>query len=90
MSKSSTQNRLFTAMTQSFCFLTDTKHQYTIKTHLSSPPMPKLEANMNYIPYIPPNSPSSIKQCKKKSATVKFHVELLLILRPEAVAPLSL
>ena len=82
----STQNRLFTAMTPSFCFLTDTKDQNTIKTHLSGPPMPKLEANMNYIP---PNSPSSIKQCKK-SATVKFHMELLLILRPEAVAPLSL
>ena len=39
--------------------------------------MPKFEANMNYIPPIPP---SSMKQCNK-SATVKFHMELLLILR---------
>ena len=36
--------------------------------------MPKFEANMNYIP---PSPPSSIKQCNK-SATVKFHMELLL------------
>ena len=36
--------------------------------------MPKFEANMNYIP---PSPPSSMKQCKK-SATVKFHMELLL------------
>ena len=36
--------------------------------------MPKFEANMNYIP---PNPPSSMKQCNK-SATVKFHMELLL------------
>ena len=72
----STQKRLFTAMTPSFCSLTDTKQslQYTIKTHLSGPPMPKFEANMNYIP---PSPPSSMKQCNK-SATVKFHMELLL------------
>ena len=77
--KLSTQNRLFTAMTPSFCSLTDTKHSYqnTIKTHLSRPPMPKFEANMNYIQ---PSAPSSMKQCNK-SATVKFHMELLLILR---------
>ena len=76
----STQNRLFTAMTPSFCSLTDTEQslQYTIKTHLSGPPMPKFKANMNYIP---PSPPSSMKQCNK-SATVKFHMELLLILRP--------
>ena len=63
-------------MTPSFCSLTDTKQslQYTIKTHLSGPPMPKFEANMNYIP---PSPPSSMKQCNK-SATVKFHMELLL------------
>ena len=67
-------------MTPSFCSLTDTKQslQYTIKTHLSGPPMPKFEANMNYIP---PSPPSSMKQ-RNKSATVKFHIELLLILRP--------
>ena len=72
----STQKRLFTAMTPSFCSLTDTKQslQYTIKTYLSGPPMPKFEANMNYIP---PSPPSSMKQCNK-SATVKFHMELLL------------
>ena len=72
----STQKRLFTAMTPSFCSLTDTKQslQYTIKTHLSGPPMPKFEANMIYIP---PSPPSSMKQCNK-SATVKFHMELLL------------
>ena len=72
----STQKRLFTAMTPSFCSLTDTKQslQYTIKTHLSGPPMPKFEANMNYIP---PSPPSSMKQ-RNKSATVKFHMELLL------------
>ena len=72
----STQKRLFTTMTPSFCSLTDTKQslQYTIKTHLSGPPMPKFEANMNYIP---PSPPSSMKQCNK-SATVKFHMELLL------------
>ena len=40
--------------------------------------MPKFEANMNYIP---PSPPSSMKKCNK-SATVKFHMELLLILRP--------
>ena len=49
--------------------------QYTIKTHLSGPPMPKFEANMNFIQ---PSPPSSMKQCNK-SATVKFHIELLLI-----------
>ena len=36
--------------------------------------MPKFEANMNYIP---PSPPSSMKQYNK-SATVKFHMELLL------------
>ena len=36
--------------------------------------MPKFEANMNYIP---PSPRSSMKQCNK-SATVKFHMELLL------------
>ena len=36
--------------------------------------MPKFEVNMNYIP---PSPPSSMKQCNK-SATVKFHMELLL------------
>ena len=36
--------------------------------------MPKFQANMNYIP---PSPPSSMKQCNK-SATVKFHIELLL------------
>ena len=36
--------------------------------------MPYFEANMNYIP---PSPPSSMKQCNK-SATVKFHMELLL------------
>ena len=36
--------------------------------------MPKFEANMNCIPSSPP---SSMKQCNK-SATVKFHMELLL------------
>ena len=64
-------------MTPSFCSLTDTKQslQYTINTHLSDPPMPEFEANMNCIPQSPP---SSMKQCNKKSATVKFHMELLL------------
>ena len=72
----STQNHLLTAMTPSFCSLTDTKQslQYTMKTHLSDPPMPKFKANMNYIP---PSPPSSMTQCNK-SATVKFHMELLL------------
>ena len=36
--------------------------------------MPEFEANMNCIPPIPP---SSMKQCNK-SATVKFHMELIL------------
>ena len=46
----STQNRLFTVMTPSLCSLTDTKQslQYTIKTHLSGPPMLKFEVNMNH------------------------------------------
>ena len=63
-------------MTPTFCSFTDTKQslQYTIKTHLSGPPVPKFEANMNYIP---PSPPSSMKQCNK-SATVKFHMEHLL------------
>ena len=67
---------LFTAMTPSFCSLTDTKQslQYTIKTHLTDPKMPDFEANINYIPQSPP---SSMKQCNK-SATVKFHMELIL------------
>ena len=61
------------AMTPRFCSLTDAKQslQYTIKTHLSGPPMPKFEANMIYIH---PSPPSSMKQCSK-SATVKFHME---------------
>ena len=52
------KNRLFTAMTPSFCSLTDIKQslQYTIKTHLSSPPGPPS---------------STVKQCNK-SATVKI------------------
>ena len=59
-------------MTPNFNFLTDTKQsiQYTIKTHLSGPPMPKFELYT-------PSPPSSMKQCNK-SATVKFHMELLL------------
>ena len=79
--KMSTENRLFTAMTPSFYSLTDTKQslQYTIKAHLNGPPMPKFEANMNYIP---PSPPSCMKQCNK-SATVKFRMELLFeLLRP--------
>ena len=36
--------------------------------------MPEYEANINCIPQSPP---SSMKQCNK-SATVKFHMELLL------------
>ena len=40
--------------------------------------MPKFVANVNYIPQSPP---SSMKPCNK-SATVKFHMELLLILPP--------
>ena len=36
--------------------------------------MPEFEANMSYVPQSPP---SSMKQCNK-SATVKFHMELLL------------
>ena len=69
-----------TAMTQSFCSLTDTKQspQYRIKTHVSGPPIPTFEANMNYIPPCPP---SSMTQCNK-SVTVKLHMELLLKLRP--------
>ena len=70
------KNWLFTAMTPSFCSFTHRKQslQYSIKTHLSGPPMPKFEANMNYIS---PSPPSSMKQCNK-SATVKFRMELLL------------
>ena len=45
--------------------------------------MPKFEANMNYVP---PSPPSSMKQCNK-SATVKFHMELLLTYYdPEAIS----
>ena len=55
------------------------------KTHLSGPPMPKFEANMNYIP---PSPPSSKKQCNK-SATVKFHMELLLQFRSGATPSVS-
>ena len=72
-------------MTPSFCSLTDTRQplQYTIKIHLSGPPMPKFEANMNCII---PSSPSSMKQCNK-SATVKFHMELFLTYyEPEAIS----
>ena len=63
-------------MNPSFCSLTEAKQslQYTRKTDLIGPPMPKFEANMNYIPQSPPRS---MKQCNK-SATVKFHMELLL------------
>ena len=48
-------------------------------------PMPKFEVNMNYIH---PSPPSSTKQCNK-CATVKFHMELLLMLRPNLLAELS-
>ena len=48
-------------------------------------PMPKFEANMDYIHPIPPGS---MKQCNK-SAIVKFHMELLLMLRPNLLAELS-
>ena len=48
-------------------------------------PMPKFDANMNYI-Y--PSPPSSMKQ-RNKSATVKFHMELLLMLRPNLLAEFS-
>ena len=45
--------------------------------------MNKFEANMKYIP---PSPPSSMKQCNK-SATVKFHIELLLTDNdPEAIS----
>ena len=37
------------------------------RPHLSAPPKPKFEANMNYTP-----------QARNKSATVKFHMELIL------------
>ena len=76
----STQNRLFIAMTPSFYSLTDTRLSlhYTIKTHLSGPPISRFEANMNYI-HLSPNS--FMKRCNK-SATVKFQMELLLIPRP--------
>ena len=36
--------------------------------------MPEFEVNMNYLP---PSTPGSMKQCNK-SATAKFHIELLL------------
>ena len=66
----STQNRLFAAMTPSFCSPSDTKQslQYTINTHLSDPPMPEFEANMNCIPQSPP---SSMKQCNKSATTTR-------------------
>ena len=56
--------RLFTAMTPSFCSLTDTKQflQYTIKTHLSGPPMPTFEANMNYTPPKPSQLHETVQQ----------------------------
>ena len=73
-------------MTLSFCFLTDTKQspQYTIKTHSSGSPMPKFEANMNYMHPSPPRSikgyelvPEAYRQkfrnCKKDSN--QTHVE---------------
>ena len=69
----------------SCCSFTNTKQllQYTIKTHLGGPLLPKFESNMNYIRTSPP---SSMKQCNK-IATVEFHMELLrpgnnLLLRP--------
>ena len=64
------------AKTPKFLFLHQYKTvlQYRIKTHLGGSPMPKFEVNMNYIPT---SLPSSMKQCNK-SATVKFHMELLL------------
>ena len=60
-------------MTPSFCSFTDTKQslQYT----KSGPQLPRFEAYMNYIPQSPP---SSMNQ-SNKSATVKFHMELLLM-----------
>ena len=63
-------------MISRFYSFTDTKlpAQYTIKTHLSGPLLPKFEANMNYIP---PSPRSSIKQCSK-SVTVKSYMGLLL------------
>ena len=48
-------------------------------------PMPKFEANTNYIH---PSPPSSMKQCNK-SATVKFHMELLLMLPSNLLEELS-
>ena len=58
------------------CSFTNTKQSllYTIKTHVGGAPMPNFEANINYIPTSPPRS---TKHCNK-SATVKFHMELLL------------
>ena len=64
---------------------TDTKQstQYTIKTDLNGPPMPKYNSNMTYIT---PSPPSSMKQCNV-TATVKFNMELLLTYYdPEAVS----
>ena len=42
--------------------------------YLSGPPPPKFEENMNYVH---PSPPISMKKCII-SATVKFHMELLL------------
>ena len=36
--------------------------QYTIKTHLSGPPTPKFEANMNYIPPKPSQLHETVQQ----------------------------
>ena len=73
-------------MTPSFGSLTDMNRssRYTIKTRLSGPPMPKSETNMNYIP---PSPPSSMTQ-GNKSASVKFHTEILLTkyYDPEAIS----
>ena len=66
-------------MTLRFSSFTNTKAslQYTMITHLGGPQIPRFEANMNHIPTSPP---TSMKQCNK-SATIKFYMELLLILR---------
>ena len=44
-------------MTPSFCCLTDTKQslQYTINKHVSDPPMPEFEANVNKVGKKPVN-----------------------------------
>ena len=44
------------------------------KNTSNGPPLPRLEANMNYVPTGPP---SPMKQ-SNKIASVKFHIELLL------------